>query len=769
MLDQQPPSHEAVSTHTTPSHNSKTTILEGNTVSQKQEEQQPKHPLNHNTPDHTNNSSKMVAGIFSPHNKTTASGTPPESPLQNKNHPLMMMPKQQEQQKGVRRSTPESPNYGMSNTTNSGSPLRPPISDRMQPATAQAPVVGRHHKKSNSLVGFDPLLDSAISSSATTATTPITPSATTPNHGKVAVLGPAAMAHLTMPPPPLVTVSPGNNINTNPAGQAEAELHKELQKLTHEVVATASPALTKSKVVSKPKFGRAASLTAHKFTLTPPFRSNDKTGTKTKLPWQRHRRSQSLQTPDEIMGAVAAAATTTTAQQSLQHRAGSFETDTSNDNLLFVPPLSVTDKTKNPSSNKRASTGSSTMIPASPMMQDLYEVVKAQEEDQHATLTLPSLARPAPTSFLTGKEIVRSSEQDPSPFQMELVGLEDILVAARLVQFVEHYRKEDMNLDLSMSFVGLSRSSMQSFVMNDDSLHNNTNLPANLTETHRPVVESLLEAADDVTVLEFYATENAESADTRREAVLLERQMQIVVVFRGTTQEQAAKSPFFKKNHSSKHNNALEALDTDASHAECKVYASIKQAYMELETRVFAGLDKYMDENPFCDVVFAGQSTGGAMATLAAYRYATNRPMVRVSCQTFGSPKVGDRVFRQQANSLPNLKVMRIENANDPKCLAPDAVHGSHVGHSIVLSKTHDGSGLVATAFKFDDDHDARKQRSSKPNILAAAFKKERDITSYVSTLEQMNQAKPRHWPTDFKGEDGTGVRGKDNEQRQVV
>ena len=744
MLEQQPQSHEAVSTHTNPSHNSKT--IEASILSQKQEKQQPKHPLN-NTTNNTNsnsNNSKMVVGIFSPHNRSTASGTPPESPLRN-SHPLMM-PKQE--QKSIRRSTAESPNR-LSNSGNN-SPLRPPISGRMQPATAQAPVVGRHHKKSNSLVGFDPLLGVA----------PVTPSATTPNHhGKVAVLNTAAMAHLEMPPP--LTVSPGNN--ANPA-QAQAELHKELQKLAHQVAATTtgSPTASAKSKVSKPKFGRAASLTQKFSTLTPPFRSsNNNDKSKAKLPWQRHRRSQSLETPDDLIRAVAAAAAQPPA---LQHRAESFENDaTSSTNLLFVPPLSIADQ-----HNKRASTGS-TMIPASHMMQDLYEIVKAQEEEKHATLTLPSLARPAPTSFLTGKEIVRSSEQDPSPFQMEIPALVDVLVAARLVQFVEHYRKEDMNLDLSMSFVGLSRSSMQSFVMNDDSVHNHNNLPVSLTEAHRPVVESLLEAAEDVTVLDFYATEHAESADTRREAVLLERQMQIVVVFRGTTQEQAAKSPFFKKNHHSSKHNTLETLDTDTSHAECKVYASIKQAYMELEARVFAGLDKYMDENPFCDVVFAGQSTGGAMATLAAYRYATNRPMVRVSCRTFGSPKVGDRVFRQQANSLPNLKVMRIENANDPKCLAPDAAHGSHVGHSIVLSKTHDGSGIVASAFKFDDDHDARKQRSSKPNILAAAFKKERDITSYVSTLEQMHQAKPRQWPTDFKGEDGTGVRGKDNEQRQVV
>jgi Lipase (class 3) len=622
----------------------------------------------------------------------------------------------------------------MESSANSNDSPLPPTS-RPQSSTATAPVVGAH-KKNISLLGFDPLMNSELlesqsigSKKPTTSLSdkdhqflqvPSTPKA--PKATATAASVPAAMSDLSLSP-----LSPQKN---------GAEVAMELRKIAKDL-ATASPQNPSSAnnlKVSKPKFGQKASSTP-KFTLTPPFRSSFTPSTATptkeptsaphrKLPWQRHRRSMSLETP----GAA------------LPHTT-SLENDAT-----------------------KANTGATIIMSLeSPMMQDLFEVVKLQESTVNS-LALPSLAKPAPTSFLTGTEVVRSSEHDPSPFQMEIPSLDQTLVAARLVQFVEHYRKEDMNMDLSMSLVGLSRREMASFVEDTDS----SQAPPNLTQVHKPVVESLLEAAEDATVAGFVATQNAGSADARREAVILERQMQFIIVFRGTTQEQAGKTGFFKKNHAKpKHQVALEPFENDGTDA--KVFAPIKEAYIELEHRVFDCLDRLMDANPFCDVVFTGSSWGACMATLAAYRYASNRPMARVSCQTFGAPKVGNKVFRQQVNSLPNLKVIRIEHASDVKCLAPpqDNGNGAPAGHSIVLSKNSENyNELSAVACKFDSG----KHHSTKPAAaLFNAWKKERDISTYVSHLEQLQQSKGYKWVKDFAGEDGSGVRGKDNEQRQMV
>jgi len=653
------------------------------------------------------------------------------------------------------------------------SPL--PLSGRLQKATAQAPVVGSHHKKSNSLIGFDPLL------AATATAEPVTPPRLHHATSNTTAGNTTAMN------------STNTGVSLAPPSPSQGALLEELQKLAKDVTAVSSsprqqqqqqqqqeqqthvPSKNKNKQqLNKPKFGRGSSLTQKFQNLSPVFRSpmnnnssnNNNSNSNSNKQKRYHRRTRSLETPEDVQRA--------TSIPDLTHRTNSFE----HNNSLHAKEAANSTAAAAAAGgggiavkHKRASTSTISILPRDSMMQDLYDVVQQQAQTQRkqddAFLALPSLARPAPTSFLTGSEIVRSSEQDPSPFQMEIPALEQTLAAARLVQFVEQYRKEDLNFDLNRSLVGLNRIRLQAFVLGADT-------PANLTEAHRPIVESLLEAADDVTVAGFVTAQDADSADARHEAVLLERQMQLVVVFRGTTPEQAAKTSLFKKNNA-KQNNVLEVLG-DNEIQDCKVYTAIKQAYMKLEAQVFARLDKYMDENPFCEVVFTGHSMGGAMTTLAAYRYAGNRSVVRVSCQTYGSPKVGNRVFRQLVNSLPNLKVMRIENVNDTKCLAPDANHGAHVGHSIVLSKHNSdgnsnsaGGRLVAAAYKFDDDHDVRKHRASKPNILAAAFKKEKDIVSYVSSLEQMHQTKGFKWPIDYQGEDGTGVRGKDNEQRQVV
>lgn len=63
-------------------------------------------------------------------------------------------------------------------------------------------------------------------------------------------------------------------------------------------------------------------------------------------------------------------------------------------------------------------------------------------------------------------------------------------------------------------------------------------------------------------------------------------------------------------------------------------------------------------ENPFFDVVFTGHSFGAGLATIGAMRYAVLQPMIRVSCNAFGSPRVGGTEFRSLVHSLPNLKVI---------------------------------------------------------------------------------------------------------------
>eukprot|EP00980_Cylindrotheca_fusiformis_P002450 scaffold584_cov132-Cylindrotheca_fusiformis.AAC.3 len=302
-------------------------------------------------------------------------------------------------------------------------------------------------------------------------------------------------------------------------------------------------------------------------------------------------------------------------------------------------------------SSTNSSSNKSSMYPG--IVSDLMELKLNK-------LELPSLAKPSPTSFLTGKddEVVRTSEAEAAPFQMEIPPLQECLVIARLNEFVDHYRNMDQNFDLEQ-WVGVSRMDLQQ-----------VHIPQ-----HVPIAQSILECGDDVS-LRGVVTKGSASPDERLEVAVFEGQRQFLAVFRGTTDQQT-------KGISSK-SKKKAAVPLDEEHKNVEVYSMFLEEYMKLEAECFAILDKLTDEEPFCDVVFSGHSFGGAMATLAAYRYANARPMVRVACVTFASPKAGFAMFRQMINSQPNLKMIRLELGQDGKCQLPGA-SGAHAGHTLVL------------------------------------------------------------------------------------
>lgn len=348
-------------------------------------------------------------------------------------------------------------------------------------------------------------------------------------------------------------------------------------------------------------------------------------------------------------------------------------------------------------------------------------------------LELPSLAKPSPTSFLTGKddEVIRTSEAEAAPFQMEIPPLSECLVTARLNEFVDNYRSMDQNFDLQQ-WVGLSRMDLRQ-----------VKIPQ-----HLPIAQSILECGDDV-CLRGVVTKGSANADERLEVAVFEGQRQFLAVFRGTTEQQTKGISKSKKK---------TAVPLDEEHKGVEVYSAFLEEYMKLETECFAILDKLTDEEPFCDVVFSGHSFGGAMATLAAFRYANARPMMRVGCLTLASPKAGFPMFRQMVNSQPNLKVMRLELGQDGKCQLPGD-KGAHVGHTLVLH-----GSLGSNAQKVSQAVLAYNFDSPKPKKFGT---KHPDLRAYVVALEEISRLKLK-WVKDFVGTSGKGV-VVNNESRLVV
>lgn len=352
-----------------------------------------------------------------------------------------------------------------------------------------------------------------------------------------------------------------------------------------------------------------------------------------------------------------------------------------------------------------------------------------------------------PTSFLRNDDSLslRTSEQDPALHQLELPKADEMLSDMKLCALLDMYHSIDNNFDFSV-LTGVPNLSLKEFV----SLGKTTPLfRSQLQAKHRPIIHRLLENGEGITV-EGYASSSAE-------VVIFEvpSRSKIVVVFRGNDEEQlkpVRKTKLSKVTTTNNNNNGLE------------IFPAFEQAYFELESKFSAVVDKLTDTNPFAQVVFCGHSFGGALATIASVRYASNRPTMRVSANVFGSPKVGAVSFRRLANSLSNLRVIRFENRNDPIVDTPKVDNNGgkqywhHVGHSILFS-AKDGDQL--TAYRFD---------RNKPTTANSIFRKtsERNSAAYCQALE--NCVARKQWIKCFSGEDvGDGVKGKDDENRHVV
>lgn len=354
---------------------------------------------------------------------------------------------------------------------------------------------------------------------------------------------------------------------------------------------------------------------------------------------------------------------------------------------------------------------------------------------QSMELNLPLFAKPSPTSFLNTSDCLalRTSEQDPSAHQIELPGSEELLTSVKLCNLVSFNRLESSNFDL-MSIVGVPNLALKEFVISGHAT-------AGLTEHHRPIVKQLLECGEGITV--------GGCATRTAEVVTFEvpSRSQIVVVFRGNEEQQLKPIKRGKKYFSVEEFHPDQKVD---------VNSEFKEAYFELESVFSAMVDKLTETNPFAQVVFCGHSFGGALATMAGVRYACNRPTMRVSVHVSGCPRVGAKNFRQLANSLSNLRIIRVELKNDPLVDSPadGTTKWHHAGHSISI-----GKGIMVMAYRFD--------RNRPPTTNSIFRKNDKNSKAYCLALEAC--ASKKQWFVGFSGEDiGDGVKGKDDEGRHI-
>ena len=411
--------------------------------------------------------------------------------------------------------------------------------------------------------------------------------------------------------------------------------------------------------------------------------------------------------------------------------------------------------------------------------------------------------------------VLRTSEHDPSPFQVQLPSRDETLVAARICHVMETYMELAGNVDFDFNDL------INAHLVVDGSENVST-------DRNDAVLAALKSIVPDVRVegffREYYSPDEVGGNAQRIEACIFHSPLlrQMWVCYRGGT---AAQSRPIGVAAAEEH-----PVPFHVKHPGATVHPTFRLAYLagDLEEQVFGVLNRLASMHPFSDVVMTGTSFGAAVATLGATRYATLCPQIRVSATVFGSPRVGGMEFADMVHSLPNLRMMRVElveAGRDVYACLPDGTRWHHAGHSIriapsgaenapslstALIETMVGGGLSLSSSNRsersendDSTSDSDASTASRPSSRVVAYKfdqgkpgpsgfvaqgiaelsrivmrpaaclgmgqgKAPAASSYIEQMESLTA--DNGWVSEFTGLVGNGVKsGLDNEVRLVV
>jgi hypothetical protein len=133
------------------------------------------------------------------------------------------------------------------------------------------------------------------------------------------------------------------------------------------------------------------------------------------------------------------------------------------------------------------------------------------------------------------------------------------------------------------------------------------------------------------------------------------------------------------------HDLDYRMLELDDEHPGVGVHSGFRNKFKSIEDEL---LDVTLaHEEAFDKIVVTGHSLGGAIATVASPIIAEAHPTKTIDCMTFGSPRVGNELFKEWFNANVDLS-LRIVNDFDPIQSIPWEGYYHHVGHAISLSET---------------------------------------------------------------------------------
>lgn len=450
----------------------------------------------------------------------------------------------------------------------------------------------------------------------------------------------------------------------------------------------------------------------------------------------------------------------------------------------------------------------------------------SNSSNTHLSLSIGSALGSFDDAGGDGERSRRTSELDPSAFQVELPAAAELRSTAKICAVVGDY------LELAGRGGATEETGSGEGAPTDFTFASLLPGGAHFGDASHPVAAKLREATagGDLSAQgffrEYYGEEQSEGSaggkqkSGRVEACVFGSQSarQFVVAFRGSSAVQGR--PLKGTTMQTKLGVSASEEPTlplhPQEHPSIPVVASFAEAYLapRLESDLFRHLEQLTALHPFCDVVFTGHSFGAALATLGAVRYASLRPRIRVSCHAFGSPRVGGTEFRHLAHSLPNLKILRVENGLDPYVSAPEGNGWEHVGHGVTMNDATQSVGggempqkqwqpseasnvaptladpLQVRAYRFGKGGDGGPHRSTSSNNLfrlagagvggviskmanpgqwlalngSSGAEADHDVEAYVDKLERVSDL-----PEKFVGLEGDGIRARDDGEVRCV
>ncbi len=393
---------------------------------------------------------------------------------------------------------------------------------------------------------------------------------------------------------------------------------------------------------------------------------------------------------------------------------------------------------------------------------------------------------------------IKTSEHDPSKFQVEVPTQAEILKSAKICAVMDNYVElggVDFDFSSLMPFGGASPD-INSLLLagNINSIDENAKNDIGKSKNIHPILSKLQDAESDLVVEGFYR-EHAGDDIGRVEVVIFSSQSsrQMFIVYRGSSklQDRPTHSTKIKSKAvggnkgdeqekqeddcrddddtlvvaNKKSHNINDIINSDVNETVVKAYNDTN-----LEESIFTILNRLIGFKPFNDVSFIGHSFGGALATIAAIKYASQKPASMVRCHVFGCPQIGGLRFRNEAHSLPNLSIVRTERNTDPFVSAPVSDSNmakcrpwTHVGHCLKINQ-----GQMLTQFATSDDTrpvDIRLYRFDKlrpPSTFVTSsvtsvcnfskLKIGNEIRSYVKDLDKVTSLNLK-WPETFAGQ----------------